>query len=81
MELDYNDPHPLVATLARLFAAQGQAIEVAILANSTPVILQINFDNWNGGTGIFNLILPVPHYLFAQIEITVQELKSLLSIL
>ncbi|MBD2037744.1 hypothetical protein H6F76_22580 [Leptolyngbya sp. FACHB-321] len=76
MELDYNDPHPLVATLARLFAAQGQAIEVAILANSTPVILQIDFDNWNGGTGIFNLILPVPHYLFAQIEITLQELQE-----
>jgi len=68
MELDYKNPDPLVATTARLFAVEGRAKEVATLAHSIPVIVQTGYDSWGNGTTHFELVLQVPHYLFAQLE-------------
>jgi hypothetical protein len=76
MELDFKDPNPLVATVARLFAAEGLAKEVAALAHATPEIFQTSYDNWDGGTYYFNLILQVPYFLFAQLEPELEDLQN-----
>ena len=76
MELDFNDPNPLIATVARLFAAEGRAKEVAALAHAVPEILQINYDNWGDNSCHFNLILQVPHFLFSQIEPELEDLQK-----
>jgi hypothetical protein len=64
----YKNPEPLLATLARLFAAEGAAREVAILANSVATIKQTSYDNWNGGITGFTLFIQVPYWFFNQIS-------------
>src|SRR5258708_32047849 len=58
---------PLLASLARLFAAEGKAREVAVLANARPRIAESSFDNWNGGTCGFTISLEIPPHLDVQI--------------
>jgi hypothetical protein len=65
--LNYNDPEPLVTTLARLFAQDGAATEVAVLANANARIDQVNYDNWNGGTYTFDLVLALPVRLYGEL--------------
>ena len=45
----------------------GSAREVAILATATPNLEETSFDNWNGGTYGYTLILAVPALFYAQI--------------
>lgn len=42
-------------------------MEVAILVNSKAHIDQVDYDNWNGGTSTFNLILSLPFHLYNQL--------------
>jgi hypothetical protein len=72
----FADPDPVLGTLARLFAADGAAKEVAILTYSTPEIIQVDYDNWNGGTYYYNLFLHVPINLYPQIEGSKEEISS-----
>ncbi|MFP4006573.1 MAG: hypothetical protein ACLFV6_01000 [Spirulinaceae cyanobacterium] len=77
MELNYEDPNPLVATVARLFAKEGKAKEVATIAHATPQIMQTGYDNWGDrGTCEFNLILQVPHFLFSQLEPELENIQN-----
>ena len=57
-----------VATIARLFAFEGAAKEVAILANSVTKVEQTDYDNWNGGRYFYTLYLSLPLNLYYQIE-------------
>lgn len=63
----FKDPEPLLATIARLFASEGLAREVAILANSSAIIKQTSFDNWNGGTYGYSLFLQIPYWMNSQL--------------
>lgn len=64
----FADPDSVLGTLARLFAADGSAKEVAILTYSTPELVESGCDNWNGGTYYYTLLLHVPINLYPQIE-------------
>lgn len=64
----FADPEPILGTLARLFAADGAAKEVAILTYSTPEIVDTGYDNWNGGTTYYSLYLHVPVNLYPQLQ-------------
>jgi hypothetical protein len=64
----FADPESMLGTLARLFAAEGQAKEVAVLTYSSPEIVETGYDNWNGGTTIYSLFLHVPLSLYPQIQ-------------
>jgi hypothetical protein len=75
----FSNPEPLLATLARLFASDGAAREVAILANSTATIKQTSYDNWNGGTYGYSLFLQVPHWLYNQIASDLENAERLIS--
>lgn len=66
---------PTLGTLARLFASEGSAQEVAVLTYSTPEIIESYYDSWNGGTTYYNLILHVPLNLYPQIEAHKEKLE------
>lgn len=57
----------LLASLARLFAAEGKAREVAVLAHSRAQINQSSYDNWDGGTYGYTITLEIPPHLDVQI--------------
>jgi hypothetical protein len=63
----FQNPEPLLTTLARLFALEGLAAAVAVLSNSAPSIEQVDYDNWNGGTDFYTLVLYVSASLYAQL--------------
>lgn len=67
---------PTLGTLARLFASEGAAQEVAVLTYSTPEIIESHYDNWNGGTTYYNLILHAPLNLYPQIEAHKEKLEA-----
>lgn len=77
MELDFNNPNPLIATLARLFADEGRTKEVAILAHTDAEI--IHTGGFSGGPYYFNLILQIPYRLFCQLKPELDLLKSSIS--
>jgi len=56
-----------IATIARLFAAEGAAREVAILASSQARIEQTGYDNWNNGICEYSLYLQMPTQIYSQI--------------
>lgn len=62
-----SDPKPLLATVARVFAMEGNARMVAVLAYAEASLDQTDWDNWNGGTAVFTLYLRIPIGLYAQI--------------
>lgn len=72
----FADPEPVLGTLARLFAADGAAKEVAILTYSTPEIVENHYDNWNDGTTYYTLLLHVPLNLYPQIEESISGLQT-----
>lgn len=71
-----NNPEAVLGTLARLFAADGAAREVAVLAYASPELVEINYDNWNGGTYTYALYLHLPVYLYTQLEESKEELEK-----
>ena len=70
---------PVLHALARLFATDGAAIEVALLTYSLPEIPEPHWDNWNGGTAFYTVNLHVPLKLYTQIESRVEEIETRLS--
>jgi len=75
-ELNLNDPDPLVATLAQLFASSGAAREVAVLTVAEASLVQIDYDNWDGGLFVHCLYLAIPATLYSQIEPDIESCES-----
>jgi hypothetical protein len=80
MELDFNDVNPLVATVARLFASEGKAKEVATLAHSIPKVLTTRYENIGGDEYYFDLSLQVPYRLFSQLEPELENLQESIAV-
>lgn len=57
----------LMGTAAAMFAAEGAAKEVAVLAHGNGTIAQTDYDNYNGGVWTYTITLAVPLELFQQI--------------
>lgn len=72
----FVDQEPVLGAVARLFAADGAAKEVAILTYSGPELIETRYDNWNGGTYFHNLLLHVPINLYPQIEKSKEEIET-----
>jgi len=80
MELDFNDVNPLVATVARLFASEGKAKEVATLAHSIPKVLTTRYESLGSDTYYFDLSLQVPYRLFSQLEPELENLQESIAV-
>ena len=74
----FADPESILGTLARLFAAEGRAKEVAVLTYSTPELVETNYDNWNGGTTSYSLLLHVAVNLYTQLQDGLQTLEEVI---
>ncbi|MGC5328985.1 hypothetical protein [Brevibacillus sp. SYSU BS000544] len=66
----------LLATIVRLFALEGSAKEVALLANSKVKIEQTGYDNWNGGIYFYTLFLQIPINLYSQTNDVKEDLQK-----
>lgn len=66
----------MLEALADLFAYEGAPREVAVLANSTGEVEQSSYDNWNGGTYGYTLILKIPKELYSQIHAERESLQD-----
>lgn len=63
-----TDLEGILRTLAQIYAMQGNRREVMILARSKAEAEQSDYDNWNGGTYTFSIVLRLPASIYAQIE-------------
>ncbi|HAC63971.1 MAG TPA: hypothetical protein DCF68_10640 [Cyanothece sp. UBA12306] len=80
-QLSGENSEPLLRTLARIFARESAAIEVAILANSKPYIKEVN-DSLNveqlktdQSSISYALYLPIPSYLYNQVKQYIEEIE------
>lgn len=71
-----EDIEGILRTLAQIYAMQGSRREVAILAKSKPEVEQTDYDNWNGGTYGFCLVLRLPAAHYAQIESEREKIEA-----
>jgi len=61
------DAESLTSSMAEILKSQGQARELAVLANSQVRIDQTSFDNWNGGTRGWGLVCSLSPSLSARL--------------
>lgn len=67
----------LIATAARMFAAQKARREVEILAAGQARVTLEEYDNWNGGTYFWGIHIDISPGLYAQIsEVGVREAEA-----
>lgn len=71
-----KDSEALIGAMARLFAADGKAREVAVLVYAQSMLEQTRYDNWNGGTYGYTLTLQVPIQLYAQLKEQLAEVEA-----
>ena len=69
-----NSSEEVIATLIELYRHQNQTGIVELLENATGRIEETNFDNWNGGTYSYALILEIPIPVFASHEAKLPEI-------
>jgi len=66
----------VVGTLVDIYRHQGQSDIVEILESASARIEQTHYDNWNGGTYTYALMLDVPVPVFAAQEAKLQEIEK-----
>ncbi len=64
----FDNPEPILATLAQIYASEGLAREVALVANANATMQHLEYDNWNGGTDSYRLFVEVPSWLYTQLN-------------
>jgi hypothetical protein len=64
----FKDPEAILATVARLFAKDGDQLAVEVLSSAKPRFEWYSHDNWDGGFDIYNLYLAVTLPLFSRLE-------------
>jgi len=63
----FSDSEAVLATVARLFAAEGDLLAVDVLASAKADFHWYSHDNWDGGFDIYQLYLKVSLALFSKI--------------
>jgi hypothetical protein len=69
----------VVATLADIYRHQQQPDIVELLKSASARIEEIGYDNWNGGTYTYALMLDVPVPVFASIEPNLDKIEEAIS--
>jgi hypothetical protein len=69
-------PDRIVATLAALFDAQGQAHLAEVLKSATPSVEVSGYDNWQGGSTYYSLQLELPVAQYARLEPTLSQAEE-----
>lgn len=69
----------ILSSLAHLFAYEGRARDVAIMAHAEAELVQSDYDNWDGGTYGYTLIVRLPPSLYVQISGIKEECEEAIS--
>ena len=64
----FQDSDAILATVARLFAVDGDLLAVEVLSSGKPRFEWYSHDNWDGGFDIYNLYIEVALPLFSKAE-------------
>jgi hypothetical protein len=72
----FANPEAILGTLAKLFAAEGAAREVAILTYSSPEVVETSYDNWDGGHTTYVLYLHIPLTLYPQLQEGIEKAEQ-----
>jgi hypothetical protein len=66
----------VIATLVEIYRYQRRSDIIELLESANARIEEINYDNWNGGTYTYTLMLDVPVFIFAAVETKLAEIES-----
>lgn len=66
----------IVTTLLEIYRYQGRFDIVELLESASARIEQTEYDNWNGGTYIYALMLEIPVTIFATIQPKLSEIEN-----
>jgi hypothetical protein len=64
---EFTNGEGYLATVARLFAAEGDVLAVELLSKASPRFEWYSHDNWDGGFDMFNLYLDVSLPLYSRL--------------
>lgn len=65
----------ITATAAQVAKLQGASLEATVLEQAKASLVETGYDNWNGGTDLFTLMLEVPIPTYAAIDHQREELE------
>jgi hypothetical protein len=65
----------ITATAAQVAKLQGASLEATVLEQAKASLVEMGYDNWNGGTDLFTLMLEVPIPTYAAIDHQREELE------
>ena len=65
----------ITATAAQVAKLQGVSLEATVLEQAKASLVETGYDNWNGGTDLFTLMLEVPIPTYAAINHQREELE------
>ena len=74
-----KDIELILQNVARLYAYEGDAKIVSILANGQFTAYQSGYDNWDGGTYIYSVTIALPHHIYSEILPEQEELSKSIS--
>jgi hypothetical protein len=74
-----DDIDLLIQNVARLFAHEGDAKLVSILAYATISADQTGYDNWDGGTYTYSVYLAVPQAIYLEVNSELEEIAKKIS--
>jgi hypothetical protein len=66
----------VVATLADIYRHQGESDIVELLVSASARIEEVGYDNWDGGTYTYALMLDVPVPIFASVEPNLEKIEK-----
>lgn len=66
----------VVATLADIYRHQAESDIVELLESASARIEKIGYDNWDGGTYTYALMLDVPVPIFASVEPNLEKIEK-----
>lgn len=72
----FENGESFVATVARLFAAEGDLGAVELLSTARSRFEWLSHDNWDGGFDIYNLYLDTPLTLYTRVQNRKEQLEE-----
>jgi hypothetical protein len=72
----FPDVEAVLATVARLFASEGDLLAVDLLSTAQPRFEWSSHDNWDGGFDMYNLYLEIPLALYSKVGDRRQSLEQ-----
>lgn len=73
-----DDPEPLVGTLAQIFQKSGENNIVGLLRGAHAQLLEIGYDEWEGGTTFYSLDLTIPATEFAVVGDRLSQIEKVI---